>query len=160
VPWEGDLPDDILVDSFTVFVKRTEPRLRHALSALFGTDLGKEMTAESLAYGWEHWDRIQEMENPPGYLYTVGRDRGRRLIARNRPVLVPVDVQRLPWVEPELAGALAQLPERQRVVVMLLHSFQWSMSEVGDLLGMSKSTVHTHSRRGLNRLRKQMGVEL
>jgi len=155
------LPDDILVDSFTEFVKQTEPRLRHALSALFGTELGKEMTAESLAYGWEHWDRIREMDNPPGYLYTVGRDRGRRLIARNRPVLLPVDVQRLPWVEPQLAGALAQLPERQRVVVMLLlHSFQWSMSEVGDLLGMSKSTVQTHSRRGLSRLRKQMGVEL
>jgi len=154
------LPDDILVDSFTEFVKLTEPRLRHALSSLFGTDLGKEMTAESLAYGWEHWDRVREMDNPPGYLYTVGRDRGRRLIARNRPVLLAVDVQRLPWVEPQLAGALARLPERQRVVVMLLHSFQWSMSEVGELLGMSKSTVQTHSRRGLNRLRKQMGVEL
>ena len=154
------MPDDILVDSFTEFVKLTEPRLRHALSALFGTDLGKEMTAESLAYGWEHWDRVGEMDNPPGYLYTVGRDRGRRLIARNRPVLLPVDVQRLPWVEPQLAGALAQLPERQRVVVMLVHSYQWSMSEVGDLLGMSKSTVQTHSQRGLSRLRKQMGVEL
>jgi DNA-directed RNA polymerase specialized sigma24 family protein len=154
------LPDEILVDSFTEFVKLTEPRLRHALSALFGTDLGKEMTAESLAYGWEHWDRVGEMDNPPGYLYTVGRDRGRRLIARNRPVLLPVDVQRLPWVEPHLAGALARLPERQRVVVMLLHSFQWSMSEVGNLLGMSKSTVQTHSQRGLSRLRKQMGVEL
>ena len=154
------MPDDILVDSFTEFVKQTEPRLRHALSALFGTELGKEMTAESLAYGWEHWDRVREMDNPPGYLYTVGRDRGRRMIARNRPVLLPVDVQRLPWVEPQWAGALARLPERQRVVVMLLHSFQWSMSEVGDLLGMSKSTVSTHSRRGLDRLRKQMGVEL
>ena len=154
------MPDDILVDSFTEFVKQTEPRLRHALSALFGTELGKEMTAESLAYGWEHWDRIQEMDNPPGYLYKVGRDRGQRIIQRNRPVLLPVDVQRLPWVEPQLAGALAQLPERQRVVVMLLHSFQWSMSEVGDLLGMSKSTVNTHSRRGLNRLRKHLGVEL
>jgi DNA-directed RNA polymerase specialized sigma24 family protein len=128
------LPDDILVDSFTEFVKQTEPRLRHALSALFGTELGKEMTAESLAYGWEHWDRVREMDNPPGYLYTVGRDRGLRLIARNRPVLLPVDVQRLPWVEPQLAGALAQLPERQRVVVMLVHSFQWSMSEVGIFL--------------------------
>lgn len=154
------MPDDVLVDSFTEFVKMTEPRLRHALSALFGTELGKEMTAESLAYGWEHWDRIREMDNPPGYLYMVGRDRGRRLIARSRPVLLPVDGQRMPWVEPGLAGALAELPERQRVVVMLLHSFQWSMSEVGDLLGMSKSTVNTHSRRGLNRLRRRLGVEL
>jgi len=154
------VPNDILVDSFTEFVKETEPRLRHALSAVFGTDLGKEMTAESLAYGWEHWERVQAMDNPAGYLYIVGRDRGRRLIARNRPVLLPVNGQRLPWVEPRLAEALAQLPERQRVVVMLLKCFQWSMSEVAELLDMSKSTVHTHSRRGLERLRKHLGVEL
>ena len=154
------VPNDILVDSFTEFVKETEPRLRHALSAVFGTDLGKEMTAESLAYGWEHWERVQAMDNPPGYLFIVGRDRGRRLIARNRPVLLPVNGQRLPWVEPRLAEALAQLPERQRVVVMLLQCFQWSMSEVAELLDMSKSTVHTHSRRGLERLRKHLGVKL
>lgn len=154
------VPNDILVDSFTEFVKATEPRLRHALSAVFGTDMGKEMTAESLAYGWEHWERVQAMENPAGYLYTVGRDRGRRAVVRNRPVFLPVNEQRLPWVEPRLADALAQLPERQRVVVMLLQCFQWSMSEVAELLGMSKSTVHTHSRRGLERLRKNLGVEL
>ena len=153
------MPDDV-VDSFTNFVKLNEPRLRHALTALFGTELGKELTAESLAYGWEHWDRLQVMVNPPGYLYSVGKDRGRRLIARRRPVFLPVDVDRQPWVEPQLADALAGLSERQRVVVMLLHSFQYSMSEVGELLGMSKSTVNTHSRRGLDRLRKQLGVEL
>ena len=154
------VPNDILVDSFTEFVQETEPRLRHALSAVFGTDLGKEMTAESLAYGWEHWERVQAMDNPAGYLYIVGRDRGRRRIKRNRPVLMPVNGQQLPWVEPRLAEALAQLPERQRVVVMLLQCFQWSMSEVAELLDMSKSTVHTHSRRGLERLRKHLGVEL
>lgn len=154
------MPDDVVDDSFTDFVKLNEPRLRHALTALFGTELGKEMTAESLAYGWEHWDRLQVMVNPPGYLYTVGKDRGRRLIARRRPVFLAVDVDRQPWVEPQLADALAGLSERQRVVVMLLHSFQYSMSEVGELLGMSKSTVNTHSRRGLHRLRKQLGVEL
>jgi RNA polymerase sigma factor (sigma-70 family) len=154
------VPNDTMVDSFTEFVKDNEPRLRHALSAVFGTDLGKEMTAESLGYGWEHWERVQAMDNPLGYLYVVGRDRGRRLMARNRPVLMPVNGQRLPWVEPRLADALADLPERQRVVVMLLQCFQWSMAEVAELLDMSKSTVHTHSRRGLERLRKHLGVEL
>lgn len=152
--------DGTLTQSFTEFVRQTEPRLRHALSAVFGTELGKEMAAESLAYGWEHWERVGEMENPAGYLYTVGRDRGRRHIRRNRVVLIPVNTRRMPWIEPQLANGLAELPERQRVVVMLVYCFQWSMTEVGELLGMSKSTVHTHARRGLDRLRKRMGVEL
>jgi hypothetical protein len=50
-------------DSFTVFVKELEPRLRHALIPSIGLDGANEATAEALAYGWEHWDRLREMEN-------------------------------------------------------------------------------------------------
>lgn len=152
--------EDTLVGSFTEFVRVVEPRLRHALSALYGTDAGKDLAADALTYGWEHWQRVKAMENPAGYLYVFGRDRGRRQLRRRRPVLVPVDGARMPWVEPQLADALSHLPERQRVVVMLLHCFQWSMSEVGELLGLAKPTVQTHAERGLERLRKQLGVEL
>ena len=31
--------------------------------------------AEALAFGWEHWNRVREMDNPCGYLYRVGRSR-------------------------------------------------------------------------------------
>ena len=151
--------EDTLVDSFTEFVKLTEPRLRHSLSALFGTEAGKDLAADALVYGWEHWERVRDMDNPAGYLYSVGRDKGRRQLGRRRPVLVAVDPERMPWIEPHLVDALALLPERQRVVVMLLHCFQWSMSEVSDLLGLAKPTVQTHAQRGLDRLREQLGVD-
>lgn len=99
------------------------------------------------------------MNNPAGYLYVVGRDRGRRMQRRLRSVvLMPVDSVRTPWVEPGLPDALARLPEQQRVAVMLLHCFEWTMSEVADLLDISKSTVQTHADRGLARLRARMGV--
>jgi RNA polymerase sigma factor (sigma-70 family) len=52
------------------------------------------------------------------------------------------------------------LPEQQRVVVMLLHCFEWTMAEVADVLQVSKSTVQTHAERGLSRLRERMGVTL
>jgi RNA polymerase sigma-70 factor (ECF subfamily) len=71
-----------------------------------------------------------------------------------------VDTERAPWVEPELSTALAALPEQQRVVVMLLHCFEWSMSEVAELLQVSKSTVQTHAERGMAQLRERMGVTL
>ena len=41
--------------------------------------------------------------------------------ARRHPVFVPVRVERLPDVEPKLPGAIAALPERQRVVIILLY---------------------------------------
>ena len=57
-----------------------------------------------------------------------------------------------------MPAALANLPERQRVVVMLLHSFEWTMSEVAELLGVSKSTVQNHAERAMARLRRKLGV--
>ena len=154
------IPEETKADSFTEFVTTTEAKLRVALSAAHGPDRGREATAEALAYGWENWDRIHTMENPAGYLYRVGQNRAKRMSARQAVSLPAVDPQREPWVEPGLPAALAKLPEQQRVVVALLHGYQWSMSEVADLLNVSKSTVQSYAERGLRRLRKKLGVEL
>ncbi len=144
--------------SFDGFVRWAEPRLREALSARLGSDAGREAAAEALAYAWEHWDKVRGMDNPAGYLYVVGRDRGRRLLRRDHVVLMPVPSQRTPWVEPKLPDELARLPDQQRIVVMLLYCFEWTMSEVADLLEVSKSTVQSHAERGMARLRSRMGV--
>jgi DNA-directed RNA polymerase specialized sigma24 family protein len=73
------LSDEPRADSFTEFVIATELLLRRALTAAFGPERGREAAAEALACGWEHWDRIQGMANPAGYLYRLGRDRARRM---------------------------------------------------------------------------------
>ena len=151
--------DELQKDSFSEFVRSAESRLSAALSASLGSERGREATADALAYGWENWDRVERMANPAGYLYTVGRDRGRRAIRKTkRVVLMPVDPSSTPWVEPHLPAALATLPERQRVVVMLLHCFDWTMSEVAEFLDLSKSSIQTHAERGLAALRREMGV--
>lgn len=147
-------------ETFDEFVERVEPRLREALTATIGSEAGRDATADALAYGWEHWSRVSRLENPAGYLYAVGRNNQRRRYRRRRRVLMPVDPERTPWVEPELPAALAALPDQQRIVVVLLHCFEWTMSEVADLLGVSKSTVQSHAERGIARLRSRMGVTL
>ena len=152
------LRDDSLVDSYVEFITELEPRLRNALTASLGSEEGKEATAEAVAYGWEHWGRVKAMENPAGYLFVVGRRAGRSR-RRRTPVFHEVENRQTPWVEPGLDQALARLPERQRTVVMLLHCFGWSMSEVAQVLGVSKTTVQNHDERGLKGLRKRLGVE-
>jgi RNA polymerase sigma-70 factor (ECF subfamily) len=147
------------VDSFRTFASASEPRLRQALSATLGTQVGREATADAMAYAWENWDRIETMQNPIGYLFTVGRDRGRKSLKWKQPLFFPVDPARLPWVEPELPKALERLPDRQREVVVLLHCYQWTMSEVATLLDISKTTVQNHAERGLASLQKSIGVE-
>ena len=153
-----DLEGAITAGSFEVFFKEAEPLLHDALSANLGSQLGREPTAEALAYGWENWERVSPMENPIGYLYVVGRDKGRKAKGRRNDRLPLVEESRMPWVEPGLLGALGALPERQRVVVTLVYSFEWTLSEVADLLDLSKSTVQTHAERGLSRLRASLGV--
>lgn len=152
------LSEHEIVDEFTAFVEDVEPKLKHALCANFGKDLGIEATAEALAFAWEHWDRVSETGNPAGYLYGVGRNTARKRMRSRHPVFPAVPLNRTPWVEPGLPKALAGLPERQRVAVMLVHSFEWTLSEVAEVMGVSKPTVQKHVDRGMAKLRKQIGV--
>ncbi len=142
--------------SFTAFVTEIEPRLRHALVAAFGQDRGLEATSVALAYAFEHWERIENMENPAGYLYRVGRSRGS--FERIRPSFAPVPVEQAPNVEPGLPAALRRLSEKQRVAVVMIHAYGWSREETASFMGLSISTVDTHLRRGLSKLRRQLGV--
>jgi DNA-directed RNA polymerase specialized sigma24 family protein len=79
--------------------------------------------------------------------------------ALRRPLFLPVTVGRLPDVEPKLPDAIAALPERQRVVITLVYGYEWTLSEVAELLGTTKSTVQNHAERGLAQLRKSLGVQ-
>ena len=147
-------------DAFEAFVRGAEPRLRQALSATLGSDRGREATADALAYAWENWDRVSAMANPVGYLYVTGRDRGRRANRTRLVTLLPIEQPRIPWIEPGLVDSLQELAERQRTVVVLLYCFEWSMSEVADMLGVTKSTVQKHATRGIETLRRRLGVEI
>jgi RNA polymerase sigma-70 factor (ECF subfamily) len=149
--------DTLPAETYTSFVRDSEPRLRQALVARFGPDRGREATAEALAYGWEHWERIAQMQNPAGYLYRVGQSRGRR---RWRPLRLPPSPHHSePLVEPALPGALARLSGQQRTAVILVHGFAWTHNEVADLMGVSVSTLRNHLRRGMNKLRDTIGGE-
>jgi DNA-directed RNA polymerase specialized sigma24 family protein len=153
------LADELLVDSFTDFVKEVEPRLRRALAVAFGIEPGAEASAEALAYAWENWERVEVMENPAGYLYQVGRSRARRR-KLPRPTFPEVPRGDAPWVEPGLAGALARLTENQRTAVWLIHGFEWTLDETAQLLNISISSVRKHLARGERKLRGALGVPL
>jgi DNA-directed RNA polymerase specialized sigma24 family protein len=125
------------------------------LAAAVGQQRGAEATAEALAYGWEHWDRLEAMDNPCGYLYRVGR----RSVGVPRELrLPPVPASIAPRVEPGLPTALASLSDRQRVAVVLIHGYEWTTREVAELLDLEVPTVATHLRRGLAKLRHSLKV--
>jgi DNA-directed RNA polymerase specialized sigma24 family protein len=152
------LTDRTRTDRFTEFARDAEPRLRHALCAAFGPELGREAAAEALAFGWEHWDRVAKKANPIGYLWGVGRNKARRHLSRRVAAFPAPSAVAIPWIEPELPRALSRLTERQRTAVMLAHGMQWTLSEIAETLGISKSSAQNHLERGMTRLRKALGV--
>lgn len=142
--------------AFTAFVAEVEPRLRRALVALRGPELGRDATAEALAWAWGNWAQVTSMENPAGYLYRVGSSRTRP----RRPALLPVVSASFDGsaFEPGLGPALARLSERQRAAVVLVHGCGWTHQEVADALGVSRSSVGTHVDRAMARLREELGA--
>ncbi|HEV2311286.1 MAG TPA: sigma factor-like helix-turn-helix DNA-binding protein, partial [Acidimicrobiia bacterium] len=137
-------------EEFVEFVHAAEPKLRQALAALCGVEDARDAVADGLAYAWQHWSRVRDMANPAGYVYRVARSRTRQ---RRRRVVFPDAAEGVPDVEPGLGAALARLPDRQRVAVLLVHGWDWSHDDVAELMGVSVSTVRNHLRRGLERLR-------
>jgi RNA polymerase sigma-70 factor (ECF subfamily) len=130
------------------------------LVAAYGRERGNDAAAEALGYAWEHWSRIAAMENPMGYLFRVGQSRTR---PRRRPPLAALwgrpetgDGDRL--FEPGFERALADLSEQQRVAVVLVHGYAWTLREVAELVDVSVSTVQTHVERALVKLRASLEV--
>lgn len=142
-------------------IERYAKRVRMALVARYGPDLGDELTAECMAWAWENAGRLADMDNPVGYLVRVGQSKSRRFLRwRKKPVHFPARpaTTEHAWSEPALPGALAALGEEERTAVVLVHCFQWSYDEVAELLELPLHTVRNRIHRGLNKLRHDLGV--
>jgi RNA polymerase sigma-70 factor (ECF subfamily) len=153
--------DECVAGSFSEFVQRTGPRLKQSLIASLGGEAGRDATAEALTWAWEHWDKVQTIGNPGGYLYRLGRNRALSSWRRANHPLPLIDMRgEDPLVEPALETALADLSEQQRTAVLLIHGFGWTYREVADHLGVRIGTVQSHVNRGMARLRAELKVDL
>jgi RNA polymerase sigma factor (sigma-70 family) len=147
--------DRVADEEFAHFLSRAEPRLRRALIATLGAQRGREATAEALSYAWENWPRLQRLDNPLGYLYRVGQSRTRP--PRLRAVFSRPENPE-PWSEPALGRLLAALSDRQRLAVVLVHGFGWTLREVAELTGTKVTTIQNHLDRALAKLRTGLEV--
>lgn len=149
--------------AFIAFMTDAEPRVRRALVAHYGPDVGREAAAEALAYGWLHWDRVRGMGNPVGYLFRIGQNQARRQLGarRRHEVTLRVDPpgpNPEPWYEPGLDRALRGLSAQQRGAVLLVKGYGWTYEETARAMGVRRSTVDKHVARGLAKLRRSLGV--
>lgn len=147
-------------ERFTALCAAVEPRLRRALVAAYGPELGAEATADALAWAWEHDDRLAAMANPAGYLWRVGQTSVRRTTRQRRPIAwePPAPADDGPTIEPSLLAGLERLSPRQRTAVLLVHGHGYSLSEAAAAMDCRVGTLRNHIDRGLTALRTHLGV--
>jgi RNA polymerase sigma factor (sigma-70 family) len=146
------------VDDFDRFVSVVGARLRRVLIAHHGVEVGNDATDEALAYAWEHWGRVQVMDNPAGYLYRVASSSARRHRRWRRTVDLPFERTRPDEPsDPGLHTALATLTPPQRVCVVLVHVYDWTYDQTAEVTGYSVAAVTNHVHRGLRGLRRALG---
>lgn len=145
-------------DEFTDFAREIEPRLRFALAGCVRPGQAREATQEALIYAWQHWDKIKTINNPGGYLYRLAKRRAWR-VRKPEPRIQTVPVEDQLMIEPGLTDALTHLSKMQRQVVYLVEGLGMSQREVAEFLGVGRTTVETHLERGMNRLRRDLGVK-
>jgi DNA-directed RNA polymerase specialized sigma24 family protein len=155
-PGSRVVPGD--ADRFESLAPALGVRVRRALVAAYGVEVGSEAAADAMAYAWEHWEKVQTMDNPAGHLYRVGQSAARKYRPR-RPIALPMLPAGDEWADmrPELPGALARLSGRQRAAVLLVHAHGETYADAAATLGMSVSTLRNHLNRGMRRLRTLLG---
>ena len=125
--------------------------------------LAEDLLQTALAKTWPHWARISRDGTPTAYVRTVmvrtyaswsGRRWTGELPAEELPERPAEDGAFGAADERDrLTRALAELPRRQRAVIIMRYYLDMSEQQAAEALGCSVGTVKTQATRGLSRLR-------
>lgn len=129
----------------------------------------EDVTQAALAKAYRSWRRVARMDSPEAYvrrmLVTCNSDRFRkRRVSERLTDSVPdrsVSDSAVAWADERsvLMEALAQLPDRQRAVVVMRYWEDLSEAETADVLGCSQGTVKSQASKALVKLRAWPGLD-
>jgi RNA polymerase sigma-70 factor (sigma-E family) len=150
-------------DGFESFVRdRTAALIRYGFVLSGNPHDAADLAQEALARLGERWSRVSSKGDPEGYVRTTmarlhiswWRRRRREHPVRSMPES-SYDDAGIARADGDLGlwRAVADLPPRQRVVLMLRYHEQLTDDEIGRLLGISRGTVRSQAARGLTKLR-------
>ncbi len=155
-------------EAFQAFVRSRWPGLvRTAFLCTGDRHLAEDVAQTALAKAYRSWSRVQRSDNPDAYvrriLISCHRDRFRKrrvpehLTDMPPDAAVATDDMARADEREVLAAALAGLPKRQRLVVILRYWEDLSESEVAQTLGCSVGTVKSQASKALCKLRAVLG---
>ncbi len=157
-------------DDFRAFVAARSAALLNFAHLLTGDrQLAEDVIQTALAKTALGWSRVRRKDNPEGYvrraIVNTHLNVVRRRLWRERPSeLIDVDAE-APGAEHEfderdaMWHALAELPARQRAVLVLRYYEDLSEASIADVLGCSAGTVKSQASKGLSNLRRIVAKE-
>ncbi len=153
--------------SFEAFFAAEHVRLQRALFVLTGNEHeAEELMQESFVAAWERWDRVGRMDDPTGYLYRTamnryrsGLRRARRRAARAFKPTEATDGFAAIDERDAVARALASLPTRQRVAVVLTELLGFDPGTAARILRVKDATVRSLASQARATLRSSLGDE-
>lgn len=147
------------------------PRLRrYARSLVHDVSAADDLVQETLARGLAKLHLWQQGTNLRAWLFTILHNQYVNRVRHEIRVGNPVSIEdvALPGLPPDqeagltlrdLERALAQLPEEQRSVILLIGLEAMLYVDVAKVLGIPVGTVRSRLSRGRNTLRRLMTVE-
>lgn len=148
-----------------VFRHEYEPLMKLAFVLTGSQHESEELVQEAFLDLQQRWDRVL---NPAGFLRTVvtngARRRGRRrtrrhqIVERNQAVIAG-DISQRPPYDYYLTDAMARLPDRQRIALVLAYFGGYSSAEIAETLGCKPATARSLVHRGIRLLGKELDRE-
>ncbi|MFJ9146521.1 SigE family RNA polymerase sigma factor [Streptomyces sp. NPDC102270] len=156
-------------DRFQEFVRARWSHLVRTAYLLTGdAHLAEDLTQTALAKAYRSWRRVAGSDNPEAYvrrmLVTCNSDRFRKRRVKESLTDAPPERagrdEAVARVDERgvLMAALAQLPPRQRAVVVMRYWEDLSEAEAAEVLGCSQGTVKSQASKGLAKLRTYPGL--
>ncbi|WP_282701115.1 SigE family RNA polymerase sigma factor [Streptomyces sp. CC219B] len=154
------------LEEFQGFARTLTPRLfRTALLMSGDWHLAEDLVQTALGKIFSSWSRVRRTDSPEAYAHTVlmrtyiSHRRLRRSTERPVATLPEPSAASDPdgALRVTLLAALAELPLRDRAVVVLRYWEDRSVEETASVLGMTQSSVRNRSSRALARLRRTIG---
>jgi RNA polymerase sigma-70 factor (ECF subfamily) len=153
---------------FDEFYYGSYRRLLPALTLLCGSRAeAEDVLGHAYVAALESWNRVSRLERPEAWVRRVAmnkavdlhreRSRASRVLHR----LVGPAIAPEPRLEefPELGRALRQLPEQQRLVLVLHYAADLSVAQIAGETGLRPGTVKAHLARGRTRLAQSLNAQ-
>ena len=132
------------LQGFETWYLREHPKVVAALTWVAGdADLAADAADEAFVRAYADWRRVGQMASPAGWVHRVAlnvvRRRTRRAAFERRKVEPPPQVAKA--VDRDIWIVVRQLPERQRVAVVLRYLLDLPEHDIASAMGISRGTV-------------------